>query len=91
MGSVLVSTAAAACTAPTRVGVCLPAPWTSPGLNGKAGHLDYGDFILLPVPVFQMRGLDTGEQLALLLRTEEKKALDASLFSSFFVISLCNQ
>lgn len=46
---------------------------------------DYGGFILLLVPVFQLRGLVPREQLVLLVKTEAKKALSTSVFSSSFV------
>lgn len=41
----------------------------------------YGGFILFPVPIFQLRGWVTTEQLLLLLWTEAKTALSNSAFS----------
>lgn len=45
--------------------------------------LDYGGFILIPIPIFQLRGLSTQRTTVLLLETEAKKYL------SLFVI-LCH-
>lgn len=48
--------------------------------------MDYGGCILLPVSIFQLRGLVPAEQLVLLLNTEAKKALNTAAFPSSFVI-----
>lgn len=37
-------------------------PWATQSLSGRSlnrSRVDYGDFILLPVPLFQLRGLGT--------------------------------
>lgn len=48
--------------------------------------VDYGGFILFPVSIFQLRGLIPEEQLISVLKTEAKKALNTSAFSSPFVM-----
>lgn len=49
--------------------------------------MNYGGVILLPVSIFQLRRLVPGERLVLLLNAEAKKALNASVFCSSFVIT----
>lgn len=48
-------------------------------------RLDYRGFALLHMPVFQLKGLGTREELVLLLKTEVKKGIKYFSFSSPFV------
>lgn len=49
-------------------------------------YLDYGGFILLHFPLFQLRMLSTLRYSTLLMKTEEMKVPSVSTFSSSFVL-----